>query len=77
LYDENIEKIISFMVTHYWYADAYIRQQTDNPEGTGGTYFVDYLWGRFQERWKTAFIRPRSESDFKMFVNKVIRTAAA
>jgi len=65
---------------HLEYAFYYIHEKTSNPKGTGGTDFIDYLGGRIKERWEQAFIKPRSESDFKLFmtgVRKIVKELVA
>lgn len=71
-YDECVDKELTFLAIHRGYAFYYIHKQTNNPKGTGGTKdFMDYLSGRVKERWERAFIKPRSENDFKLFTNNV------
>jgi len=71
LYDSNMYKILLFLAIHLGYAFFYIHKKTSNPKGTGGTPdFMDYLEGRIKERWVKAFIKPRSEDDFKSFMIK-------
>lgn len=79
-YDECVDHELAFLAIHLGYAFYYIHQQTDNPKGTGGTDFMDYLGGRIKERWERAFIKPRSETDFKLFrasVGKVVKELIA
>ena len=57
IYNSNITKICDFLEIHYSYAFRYIFQQTDNPEGTGGSEFMTYLKGRLDERRENAYIR--------------------
>ncbi len=71
LYDDCVDQELTFLSIHLGYAFYYIHKQTDNPKGTGGTDFMDYLGGRIKERWERAFIRPRSEADFKLFKTNV------
>lgn len=70
-YDECIDQELTFLSIHLGYAFYYIHKQTYNPKGTGGTDFMDYLAGRIKERWTRAFIKQRSEDDFKVFVYNV------
>lgn len=70
-YDRCVQLALAFLSIHFGYAFYYIFKQTSNPKGTGGTDFMDYLEGRIKERWMRAFIRPRTEDDFKLFMNKV------
>lgn len=71
-YDECVDLELTFLAIHRGYASYYIHKQTSNPKGTGGTEdFMDYLSGRIKERWERAFIKPRSEADFKLFTNNV------
>ena len=73
-YDECVDLELTFLSIHLGYAFYYIHKQTPNPKGTGGTDFMDYLGSRIKERWERAFIRPRSESDFRLFKTNVGRT---
>lgn len=70
-YDECVDQELTFLSIHLGYAFYYIHKQTDNPKGTGGTDFMDYLGGRIKERWERAFIKPRSEADFEFFTTNV------
>lgn len=75
LYDECVLNILTFLSIHLGYAFFYIHQKTNNPRGTGDTPdFMGYLEERIGERWKKAFIKPRSESDFKVFMVEVRKT---
>lgn len=72
LYDDCVDQELTFLSIHLGYAFYYIHKQTDNPRGTGLTEdFMDYLGSRIKERWERAFIRPRSEADFKLFKTNV------
>ena len=80
LYDECVLSILTFLAIHLGYAFYYIHKQTDNPKGTGGTDFMDYLGERIKERWEKGFIKPRTEDDFKIFINnmrKVVKELVA
>ncbi|MDO8495992.1 MAG: hypothetical protein Q7S43_00880 [bacterium] len=81
LYDECIDQELTFLAIHLGYAFYYIHKQTDNPRGTGMTKdFMDYLGSRIKERWERAFIKPRSENDFKLFktnVGKMVKELVA
>lgn len=70
-YDDCVNQELTFLAIHFGYAFYYIHKQTANPKGTGKTDFMDYLEGRIKERWMRAFIKPKSEDDFKMFMNDV------
>ncbi len=79
-YDDCVYQELTFLSIHLGYAFYYIHKQTDNPKGTGGTDFMDYLAGRIKERWTRAFIGPRSENDFKVFaynVRKIVKELIA
>ena len=79
-YDECVDLELTFLSIHLGYAFYYIHKQTANPKGTGGTDFMDYLGGRIKERWERAFIKPRSENDFKSFktnVGKMVKELVA
>ena len=71
-YDNVVYQELTFLSIHLGYAFYYIHKQTDNPKGTGDTPdFMEYLGGRIKERWQRAFIRPRSDDDFKLFMTDV------
>lgn len=79
-YDECVNQELTFLSIHLGYAFFYIHKQTTNPKGTGGTDFMGYLAGRIKERWTRAFIKPRSENDFKVFmytVEKIVKKLVA
>ena len=72
IYDECVLNILTFLAIHLGYAFFYIHQKTTNPKGTGDTPdFMDYLGKRIGERWEKAFIKQRSDDDFKLFMNNV------
>jgi indoleamine 2,3-dioxygenase len=43
VYNACIEKMIAFRKLHYHFATEYIFKKVDNPLGTGGTVFMDWL----------------------------------
>ena len=75
LYDSCLFNILKFLAIHLGYAFFYIHQKTENPRGTGNTDdFMKYLGERIGERWRVAFIKPRSEEDLKIFLDDMRKT---
>lgn len=71
LYDQCVERILEFLSIHLGYAFFYIQRKTSNSKGTGGTDFMNYLSERIKERWQRAFIKPRTESDYTIFTERI------
>lgn len=56
LYNACIEQVILFRKTHLEYAVNYIQKRVDNPTGTGGTPYVQWL-GNLTEETKAFLIK--------------------
>jgi indoleamine 2,3-dioxygenase len=43
MYNAVLEAIADFRTVHYGWAQAYINRWTDDPRGTGGTPYMEWL----------------------------------
>ncbi len=43
LYNEVLEAIAAFRLVHYGWAQEYVQQRVDDPRGTGGTPYLNWL----------------------------------